>query len=216
MNLLSVKRDKNINNENLIEKAKLGCIDSKDILFKNNICLVKLLVSKWKKNGSTEDDEELLSIGLLGLTIAFNDFDLSKKIKFSTYASKIIWNEFIRITKSKSMKCRSKYKTVSLEESVQDRGNDDEVSAYHDLLLDEYSTLGFQEIENEIYNRRFELIIKNSKLFNKKERRIMRDYFFKGQSILQIGKKTGVTRQATHQMFRRCLKKIVEDGRMLV
>ena len=77
-----------------IRLAKKGNEDSKEILVKNNILLVKSIVNKFKNKGVDYDD--LIQIGSLGLIKAVYNFDESYKVRFSTYAVPLIIGEIKR------------------------------------------------------------------------------------------------------------------------
>lgn len=213
MDFNKIKYDKSLNNESLILEAKQGNIQAKDDLFRNNIPLVRKLAYKWKLTGSDESIEDLMSMGCLGLTQAYNNFDSSKNIKFSTYAGKSIWHEFARTARANSMKCRSKYHSFSIDESLLE---DSETSSWHDVLADESANYEYIEVENEIYENKFKKYVRNSKQFNKNERKVVRDYFFKGKPISDIGRDMKMTRQGAHLIYKRCVGKILNDRRMIV
>ncbi len=76
-----------------LEKYKNGDIDAKNILIEHNLRLVAHIVKKYCSNMNEQDD--LISIGTIGLIKAVNTFDSSKEIKLATYASKCIENEVL-------------------------------------------------------------------------------------------------------------------------
>ena len=64
----------------------------KDQIFNANIKLVFSIVSKYKDFKGVHV-EEAQHFGFIGLVCAINHFDTSKKIRFSTYATRVITNE---------------------------------------------------------------------------------------------------------------------------
>ncbi len=100
---LSAKEEK----ECLI-RFKNGDIEAKNKLVEHNLRLVAHIIKKYYSNYADQDD--LISIGTIGLLKAVNSFDDSKGIKLATYASKCIENEIL-------MHFRSKKKS-SLEVSI--------------------------------------------------------------------------------------------------
>lgn len=77
-----------------IRLAKKGNENSKEILVKNNILLVKSIVNKFKNKGVDYDD--LIQIGSLGLIKAIYNFNESYNVRFSTYAVPLIIGEIKR------------------------------------------------------------------------------------------------------------------------
>lgn len=67
--------------------------DSWKELAKKNVRLAIVLANRWQGRGL--GDDELLSAAMYGLTKAARNFRPDKGIQFSTYASKVIQNEFL-------------------------------------------------------------------------------------------------------------------------
>ena len=64
-------------------------------LIEHNLRLVAHVVRKYTVPGLTQDD--LVSVGTLGLIKAVNSFKLDKQIKLATYASRCIENEILMV-----------------------------------------------------------------------------------------------------------------------
>ena len=77
----------------LFIEMKNGNKEAKEKIIMHNIRLVYLKAQYLKT--TTYDIEELVLIGIYGLIKCINDFDLSKQIKFSTYAGRCIINEIL-------------------------------------------------------------------------------------------------------------------------
>lgn len=73
------------------EKMFNGDSTAKDILIKHNLRLVAHIVKKYYS--ITNDQDDLISIGTIGLIKAINTFSFDKKVKFSTYGARCIENE---------------------------------------------------------------------------------------------------------------------------
>jgi RNA polymerase sporulation-specific sigma factor len=87
--------------------TKLGTPDgdaAKSILIERNLRLVVYIARKFENTGVNVED--LISIGAIGLIKAINTFNVEKKIKLATYASRCIENEILmylrRNTRTKS------------------------------------------------------------------------------------------------------------------
>ncbi len=79
---------------NHIRRAKNGDNSSKEILLKNNVLLIRSLVSRFKNKGVDYDD--LFQLGCIGFLKAINNFDESFNVRFSTYAVPMILGEIKR------------------------------------------------------------------------------------------------------------------------
>ena len=91
---------------------KTGDKNARAKLIEHNLRLVAHIVKKYAAASAEQDD--LVSIGTIGLIKAIDTFDTEKKIKLSSYASRCIENEIL-------MYFRSQKKTaldVSLDESI--------------------------------------------------------------------------------------------------
>lgn len=73
--------------------ASEGDQAAKNILIERNLRLVAHIIKKYYSN--SRDQEDLLSIGTIGLIKAINSFDVSKGAKLATYASRCIENEIL-------------------------------------------------------------------------------------------------------------------------
>ncbi len=74
-----------------IEKAANGDKTARDMLIKHNLRLVAFIVKKHYPDYRDQDD--LISIGIIGLIKASETFDYERSVNFSTYAGKCINNQ---------------------------------------------------------------------------------------------------------------------------
>ena len=81
-----------------IAKYKQGDINAKNILIEHNLRLVAHITKKYSSNPNEQDD--LISIGTIGLIKAVNTVAGAKGIKLATYASKCIENEVLMYFRS--------------------------------------------------------------------------------------------------------------------
>lgn len=90
------------------EAMKNGDMAARDKLIRHNLRLVAHIVKKYY--ASSTDQEDLLSIGTIGLIKAVNSFDNTKGARFATYAARCIENAIL----SKRKKRRLRWKTMNL------------------------------------------------------------------------------------------------------
>jgi RNA polymerase sporulation-specific sigma factor len=78
----------------LIAKSQAGDKEAREILIENNLGLVHHIVRRFMGRGYEQED--LFQIGTIGLMKAVDNFDLSLKLRFSTYAVPMITGEIKR------------------------------------------------------------------------------------------------------------------------
>lgn len=82
---------------------KSGDMAARNILIERNLRLVAHIIKKYYSNSRDQDD--LISVGTIGLIKAVNTFDCDKGVRLATYASRCIENEilmFFRASKNLS------------------------------------------------------------------------------------------------------------------
>lgn len=79
--------------EECFKKMNSGDKAAKNKLIEHNLRLVAHIIKKYYN--VTTDQEDLISIGTIGLIKAVSTFDYSKKTRFATYASRCIENEIL-------------------------------------------------------------------------------------------------------------------------
>lgn len=79
--------------QELLRKAATGDKQAKDTLVLHNLRLVAHITKKYYACG--KDQEDLISIGTIGLIKGINTFNANKNIKLATYASRCIENEIL-------------------------------------------------------------------------------------------------------------------------
>ena len=80
------------------EKAAQGDEDARQLLILHNLRLVSHIVRKYY--GTAKNQEDLVSIGSIGLIKAVDTFNIQKGARFATYAAKCIQNEILMFFRS--------------------------------------------------------------------------------------------------------------------
>jgi len=206
---ISIKLEKrivNFNNEEMIKLAKeTGDKELKDKIIKNNMHFVVKLANKTLTSGSHEEPDELVSMGMVGLIKAYDTYDHSKNIKFSTYLAKVVVREFSANARAKGMKCRSKYSSISMDNNLYKTNSGDSEKLLSEILADD-SHLDLIAVEDSMFDNVLSGHIERK--LTPKEKIVSRKYFFDGMSISDIGREMNVTRQAAHQYFKSSVKKL--------
>ena len=98
-----------------------GDKEAKDILIHHNLRLVAHIV---KKYGGTEEADDLISAGSLGLIKAINSYQYGHNTQFSTYAARCIENEILML-----LRVNKKHKNcVSIEDTLLNDIDDNEIT----------------------------------------------------------------------------------------
>jgi len=133
-----------------LKKFENGDEDARNILIERNLRLVAHISKKYAQTNVEQDD--LISIGTIGLIKAINSFNSSKNIRLATYAAKCIENEILMHLRGRK-KMNSE---VYLNEPIGKDKDDNEITLLEILENDEKS------IDDEI-----DLKIKINKLYEK-------------------------------------------------
>ena len=170
--------------EEYLEKFKNGDEDARNILIERNLRLVAHISKKYAQTNVEQDD--LISIGTIGLIKGINSFDTSKNIRLATYAAKCIENEILMHLRGRK-KINSE---VYLNEPIGKDKDDNEITLLEVLENDERS------IDDEI-----DLKIKIKQLYEK-----MKDVLkLREKTILELrfglgGKKPKTQREIAKMM----------------
>ena len=113
-----------------LEKAAKGDINARNVLVEHNLRLVAHIIKKYYQNSSGQDD--LVSIGTIGLIKAINTYDIDKNIKLSSYASRCIENEILMHFRN----LRKSAQDVSLNDTI-DTDKDGNPLTLMDILADD-------------------------------------------------------------------------------
>lgn len=93
-------------------KAKNGDKNSRSILIEHNLRLVAHIVKKYELY--KEDQDDLISIGTIGLIKGIDSYNIDKKIKLTTYIAKCIENEILMYIRSN----KKNINVLSLNDSI--------------------------------------------------------------------------------------------------
>lgn len=122
--------------EKYLKLAAQGDIQARNILIERNLRLVAHIMKKYY--AQTADQEDLISIGTIGLIKGITTFDASKGARLATYAARCVENEILMYFRSQKKSAQD----VSLSDYIE-TGTDgaalqllDVVSDREDLLED--------------------------------------------------------------------------------
>ena len=79
-----------------LERASEGDLEARNILIERNLRLVAHIMKKYYAQAA--DQEDLISIGTIGLIKGISTFDLSKGARLATYAARCVENAILTPT----------------------------------------------------------------------------------------------------------------------
>ena len=190
-----------------LEKLANGDKDAKNILIERNLRLVAHVCKKY--SSTNVDQEDLISIGTIGLIKGINSFNVEKGARLSTYVSRCIDNEilmYLRSTKKLGAE-------VYLEDTIGKDKDDNTVT------LQEVLENNDKNIEDEV-----DLKFKVKRLYQKikevlkdREKTIIELRFGlngeKPRTQKQIAKMMGISRSYVSRIETKAIGKLAEEFR---
>lgn len=188
----------------LFKKAKQGNLEARNKLIEYNIRLVlKEVTCKFK---SVEyDKNDLVSIGIIGLIKAVDEFDISKNISFSSFAIRCIDNEILMLIRK-----QKKYKNTDSIDKVINYDKDGNEFKIKDTIKDETDLI--MEYETKETYQIIRILIK--KLPSKDKKIIMLYYgFFNDKRYTQkeISEIMSISQPYVSKLIKRITKQLGED-----
>ena len=186
-----------------LELAAKGDLEARNVLIERNLRLVAHIMKKYY--AQTSDQEDLISIGTIGLIKGISTFDASKGARLATYAARCVENEIL-------MHFRAQKKTaqdVSLSEYIE-TGKDGnalslmEVVSSDEDLFDDLSTREMCGKLREAMNR----------CLTEREREILTmRYGLRGTKALtqrEVAQRCEISRSYVSRIEKKALQKLEE------
>lgn len=156
----------------MLEKMRNGDKNARGVLIERNLRLVSHIVKKYYSK--TNDTDDLISIGTIGLIKAIDSFNADKGTRLATYASRCIENEILMHFRGLKKNANDVYLSDTLE--LDKDGNpltiEDTVSSDRDLAEDLETKIKWEKVANYIKNmqneREKEIIVLRYGINNKK------------------------------------------------
>lgn len=187
-----------------IEKMKNGDEEARNILIERNLRLVAHISKKYSTTNIDQDD--LISIGSIGLIKAINSFDNSKNIKLATYAARCIDNEILMFIRT-SKKTKSE---VFLNESIGKDKDDNEITLIDVIGNDELCV----DDEIDLKMKIKELYIKMKEVLKDREINILNLRFglggIKPKTQSEIANMLGISRSYVSRIETKAINKLSE------
>ena len=139
--------------EKYISRMEDGDRSARNILIRHNLRLVAHIVKKY--DSAYTDNEDLISIGTIGLIKGINTFDKSKKTRLATYAARCVENEILMHLRANKKRNREQF----LQESIGSDKEGNEIKLM-DIISSEEEDIPDQVEKNLNCDRLYELLRK--------------------------------------------------------
>ena len=114
-----------------LERCAQGDLEARNVLVEHNLRLVAHIVKKYY--AQTGDQDDLISIGTIGLIKGISTFKADKNVRLATYASRCIENEILMHFRSQ----RKLQGEVSLADTLEAGGEDGSLSLMDVIAVDD-------------------------------------------------------------------------------
>ncbi len=178
-----------------------GDLEARNILVERNLRLVAHVMKKYY--AQTADQEDLISIGTIGLMKGVTTFDPSKGARLATYAARCVENEILMYFRSQ----RKSAQDVSLSDYI-DTGVDGAPLELMDVISED------RDLLEELTAREAEALVRRAveKCLTEQERQVIRlRYGLEGEEPLrqrQVAERTGISRSYVSRIEKRALEKL--------
>ena len=140
-----------------VKKAINGDINARSLLIEHNLRLVVHIIKKYYANNSDQDD--LISIGTIGLIKGINSFRPDKIVRLATYASRCIENEILMYFRA----AKKTAQDVSMNEPIETDSEGNPLTLADIISTDDTIVDDLQEKTNRIRVRKLVENIKNKR-----------------------------------------------------
>lgn len=185
----------------LIIRMKNGDSEARTTLIEHNLRLVSHIIKKYYAN--YDEQEDLVSIGTIGLIKAIDSFDCDKGVRLATYAARCVENEILMYFRSKKKEASN----ISVNEPIDTDSEgepltiidtiycDDTIS--DDIDLKNKTKALYRFVEEITDDRDREIIIRRYGLYNQKE-----------LTQREIAVKMGISRSYVSRIEKRVLEEL--------
>ena len=187
-----------------LELSAQGDLEARNILVERNLRLVAHVMKKYYSQSA--DQEDLISIGTIGLIKGITTFDTSKGARLATYAARCVENEILMHFRS----LRKSAQDVSLSDYIE-TGADGAPLELMDVICEDCDLLE-QVSDRESVSRLRKAI---DRCLTAQERRVVElRYGLGGREPLrprQVAEKLGISRSYISRIEKRALQKLRKE-----
>ena len=184
-----------------LERSAQGDLEARNILVERNLRLVAHIMKKYY--AQTSDQEDLISIGTIGLIKGITTFDASKGARLATYAARCVENEILMYFRSQKKSAQD----VSLSDYIE-TGSDGAPLALMDVISEDFNLL------EQVSNREAVCQLRDAvaRRLTAQEQTVIRlRYGLDGKPPLrqrEVAQQTGISRSYVSRIEKRALEKL--------
>lgn len=178
-----------------------GDLEARNILIERNLRLVAHIMKKYYAQAA--DQEDLISIGTIGLIKGITTFDASKGARLATYAARCVENEILMYFRSQKKSSQD----VSLSDYIE-TGTDGAALALMDVISDDEDLL--EQVSNRQDLRKLCKAV-DEVLTDQERQVVVARYGLGGGTPLrqrEVAKLTGISRSYVSRIEKRALEKL--------
>lgn len=186
-----------------LERCAQGDLEARNILVEHNLRLVAHIVKKYY--AQTGDQDDLISIGTIGLIKGISTFKKDKNVRLATYASRCIENEILMYFRSQ----RKLQGEVSLADTLEAAGEGGSLSLMDVIAVDDTM---LEDLDTRDACQKVRLCV-DSCLTERERTVIVRRYGLDGhpaQTQREIAQQCGISRSYVSRIEKRALEKLQE------
>ena len=184
-----------------LARSAQGDLEARNILIERNLRLVAHIMKKYY--AQTADQEDLISIGTIGLIKGITTFDASKGARLATYAARCVENEILMHFRAQ----RKSSHDVSLSDYIE-TGTDGAALSLMDVVSDD------EDLTEQISNREQLQMVRQlvDTCLSEQERRVICLRYGLGgekpQRQREVAKIVGISRSYVSRIEKRALEKL--------
>ena len=186
-----------------LERCALGDLDARNKLVEHNLRLVAHIVKKYYSQSGDQDD--LISIGTIGLIKGISTFKPDKNVRLATYASRCIENEILMHFRAQ----RKLQGEVSLTETLESAGEGGSLSLMDTIAVDDTM---LEDLDTRDACRKVRACV-DTCLTEREREIIVRRYGLDDrlpQTQREVAARCGISRSYVSRIEKRALEKLEE------
>ena len=181
--------------------ASQGDLEARNLLIERNLRLVAHIMKKYYSQAA--DQEDLISIGTIGLIKGISTFDASKGARLATYAARCVENEILMHFRA----MRKSAQDVSLSDYIE-TGADGAALSLMDVVADDVDLLERISTREQIRQLRKSL---ETELTDQEREVVQLRYGLTGQAPMrqrEVAQITGISRSYISRIEKKALQKL--------
>ena len=186
-----------------LKRSAEGDLEARNILIERNLRLVAHIMKKYYSQSA--DQEDLISIGTIGLIKGISTFDAGKGARLATYAARCVENEILMYFRSR----KKLQGEVSLSDSIETDQDGNDLMLMDVVGVDDTMLSDLQDREDSVLVRRLV-----RECLTDREREIVTLRYGLGgrmpRTQREIAKKLGISRSYVSRIEKRALEKLEE------